>query len=141
MNRLICCVLVYILIPGALAVADSDLDDARTQLKNYGLANCIVEQFKGKSDIRSDINLAIGAYSPIGAGKYIIKQNEDTLEIIYNPYVETKKFVLDAYKKAHAIFKSSGEQNVFHSCLEIYNSDAFDQFIKAQDKYLSHAPA
>ncbi|WP_417662981.1 hypothetical protein [Pseudomonas sp.] len=141
MKRFVYYILVYLLMPGNLALADSDIDDARIQLKNYGLANCIVGQFKSDSDVKSDINLAIGAYSPMGAGKYIIEQNEDTLEIIYNPYIETKKFVLSAYKKTRSIFKSSGDQNVFHSCLQIYNSDEFDQFIKAQDKYLSHAPA
>lgn len=116
--------------------SEADLSTARTSLKNYGLANCISNQFTSDSDIKSDLGLAIGAYSAMGKGQHAILQNEDTLEVTHDPYLETEKFVTDAYTKASSTSKQSGKSIVFYSCLEIYNSAAFDAFIKSQDQYL-----
>ena len=118
--------------------SEADLTTARVSLKNYGLANCISNQFKSESDIKSDLGLAIGAYSIMGKGQHAILQNEDTLEVIHDPYVETEKYVADAYAKTSSTSKQSGKNIVFYSCLEIYNSPAFDAFIKSQDQYLQN---
>jgi len=131
--------LVSISILGLSANAissEADLSTGRTSLKNYGLANCISNQFKSESDIKSDLALAIGAYSAMGKGQHAILQNEDTLEVTHDPYLETEKFVTDAYMKTSSTSKQSGKNIVFYSCLEIYNSAAFDAFIKSQDQYL-----
>ncbi|HGM5553604.1 hypothetical protein [Pseudomonas sp. JQ36] len=117
---------------------EANLTTARVSLKNYGLANCISNQFKSESDIKSDLGLAIGAYSVMGKGQHAILQNEDTLEVIHDPYVETEKYVADAYAKTSSTSKQSGKNIVFYSCLEIYNSPAFDAFIKSQDQYLQN---
>jgi hypothetical protein len=117
---------------------EANLTTARVSLKNYGLANCISNQFKSESDIKSDLSLAIGAYSVMGKGQHAILQNEDTLEVIHDPYVETEKYVADAYAKTSSTSKQSGKNIVFYSCLEIYNSPAFDAFIKSQDQYLQN---
>ncbi|MFJ2287995.1 hypothetical protein ACIOUF_16820 [Pseudomonas iridis] len=114
-----------------------DVNSARTSLKNYGLANCISNQFKNQSDIKSDIGLAIGAYSAMGKGQHAISQNEDTLEVIHDPYAKTEKYMTDAYVKDSSTSKQSGKNVVFYSCLEIYNSSAFEAFIKSQDAYIS----
>ncbi|WP_122593875.1 hypothetical protein [Pseudomonas sp. EA_5y_Pfl2_R50] len=118
--------------------SEADLNSARTSLKNYGLANCISNQFKSASDIKSDLGLAIGAYSVMGKGEHAILQNEDTLEVTHDPYLETEKFVTETYTKTSSISKQSGKNIVFYSCLEIYNSPAFDAFIKSQDQYLQN---
>lgn len=117
---------------------EANLTTARVSLKNYGLANCISNQFKSESDIKSDLGLAIGAYSVMGKGQHAILQNEDTLEVIHDPYVETEKYVADAYAKTSSTSKQSGKNIVFYSCLDIYNSPAFDAFIKSQDQYLQN---
>lgn len=117
--------------------SELDVNDARISLKNYGLANCISNQFKGDSDIKSDLGLAIGAYSAMGKGQHAISQNEDTLEISHDPYAETEKYMREAYAKLSSVSKQSGEKIVFYSCLEIYNSPAFDSFITSQDPYVS----
>ncbi|MBC3269774.1 hypothetical protein HU765_07545 [Pseudomonas sp. SWRI81] len=117
--------------------SELDVNDARISLKNYGLANCISNQFKGDSDIKSDLGLAIGAYSAMGKGQHAISQNEDTLEISHDPYAETEKYMREAYAKHSSVSKQSGKKIVFYSCLEIYNSPAFDSFIKSQDPYVS----
>jgi len=130
---------VAISILGTSATAlssEAKVNAARISLKNYGLANCISNQFKSDSDIKSDLGLAIGAYSAMGKGQHAISQNEDTLEVIHDPYAETEKYVTEAYTKASSTSKQSGRNIVFYSCLEIYNSPAFDAFIKSQDQYL-----
>ena len=125
-------------ISGSALSGEAEVNSARISLKNYGLANCISNQFKSASDIKSDLGLAIGAYSVMGKGEHAILQNEDTLEVTHDPYLETEKFVTEAYTKTSSISKQSGKNIVFYSCLEIYNSPAFDAFIKSQDQYLQN---
>lgn len=133
--RLLVSISIFGLSANAIS-SEADLSTGRTSLKNYGLANCISNQFKSESDIKSDLALAIGAYSAMGKGQHAILQNEDTLEVTHDPYLETEKFVTDAYMKTSSTSKQSGKNIVFYSCLEIYNSPAFDAFIKSQDQYL-----
>jgi hypothetical protein len=125
-------------VSGNVLSNEVNVNNARISLKNYGLANCISNQFKNQSDIKSDIGLAIGAYSAMGRGQHAILQNEDTLEVIHDPYAETEKYMKDAYMKTSSTSKQSGKNVVFYSCLEIYNSPAFEAFIESQDQYLQN---
>jgi hypothetical protein len=136
MTRLRASLLLLLLTSGRAISAESYIDKARETLKNYGLANCISSQFKDKSEIKSDLGLAIGAYSAMGKGEHLIIQNEDTLEVTHDPYRETEKFMLDAYKKSSSISKHSDKKMIFYGCLEIYNSEELNTFIKSQDQYL-----
>jgi hypothetical protein len=125
-------------VSGNAISGEVDVISARISLKNYGLVNCISNQFKSESDIKSDLGLAIGAYSVMGKGQHAILQNEDTLEVTHDPYAETEKYMADAYMKNSSTSKQSGKNLVFYSCLGIYNSPAFDAFIKSQDQYLQN---
>lgn len=125
-------------VSGNAISGEVDVSSARTSLKNYGLANCISNQFKSESDIKSDLGLAIGAYSVMGKGQHVILQNEDTLKITHDPYAETEKYMANAYMKTSSTSKLSSKNIVFYSCLEIYNSPEFDAFIKSQDQYLQN---
>ncbi|MGZ7457101.1 T6SS amidase immunity protein Tai4 family protein [Pseudomonas sp. Ma2-10] len=128
--------LALLLISGRAISAEIDIDKAREMLKNYGLANCISSQFKGESEVKSDIGLAIGAYSSMGKGQHLIIQNEDTLEVTHDPYAETEKYMSNAYTKTSSASKHSDKKMVFYGCLEVYNSKEFAAFIKSQDQYL-----
>jgi hypothetical protein len=128
--------LALLLISGRAISAEIDIDKAREMLKDYGLANCISSQFKGESEVKSDIGLAIGAYSLMGKGQHLIIQNEDTLEVTHDPYAETEKYMNNAYTKTSSVSKHSDKKMVFYGCLEVYNSKEFDAFIKSQDQYL-----
>ncbi|WP_065258324.1 hypothetical protein [Pseudomonas bananamidigenes] len=125
-------------ISGSALSGEAEVNSARVSLKNYGLANCISNQFKSESDIKSDLGLAIGAYSAMGKGQHVILQNEDTLEVTHDPYAETEKYMAGAYLKTSSTSKQTGKNIVFYSCLEIYNSPEFDAFIKSQDQYLQN---
>ncbi|UVM49991.1 MULTISPECIES: type VI secretion system amidase immunity protein Tai4 [unclassified Pseudomonas] len=136
MTRSRAILLLLLFISGRAISAEAYIDKARETLKDYGLANCISSQFKGESEIKSDIGLAIGAYSAMGKGQHLIIQNEDTLEVTHNPYMETEKFMLDAYTNFSSVSKHSDKKMVFYACLEIYNSEELNTFIKSQDQYL-----
>ncbi|AUG03206.1 hypothetical protein CXQ81_22205 [Pseudomonas sp. 09C 129] len=131
---------VWLLIAGnmgSVAYAGGDITAARQSLKNYGLGYCIVNQFKNESDVKSDIESAIGAYSFMGSGMHTILQNEDTLETLHNPYDATTNFVFSMYEKTQASSKYTDKKVVFYACLDIYNSKALDDFIKIQDPYIT----
>ncbi|MHC8404573.1 hypothetical protein [Pseudomonas sp. TMB3-21] len=133
-SRLI--VLALLLVSERAISTEINIDQARETLKNYGLANCVVGQFKDESEIKSDIGLAIGSYSSMGKGQHLIIQNENTFEVTHDPYAETEKYMRNAYAKTSSVSKHSDKKMVFYSCLEVYNSKEFEAFIQSQDQYL-----
>ncbi|MDI2143011.1 MULTISPECIES: hypothetical protein [unclassified Pseudomonas] len=112
-------------------------EQARQNLKNYGLSHCILAPFKEQSALEKDIGLSAGAYSFMGKGLHTVVQNEDTLEVVHDPYKETENYVLAAYDQTSSANQLSNRKAVFYACLEVYNSQAFDSFIKTQDAYVS----
>lgn len=116
---------------------ENHIAQARQMLKNYGLSHCILKPFKENSALEKDIGLSAGAYSFMGKGMHSVLQNEDTLQVLHDPYKETRNYVYAAYKQTPSISKHSNSNVVFYGCLEVYNSEAFDGFIKTQDAYIS----
>ncbi|MGN4048868.1 hypothetical protein [Pseudomonas sp. SM4] len=125
------------LLCSSQALADENhTDQARQTLKNYGLSHCLLAPFNEQSALRKDIALAAGAYSFMGKGMHTVLQNEDTLQVLHDPYEETRNHVSAAYDLTSANSKYSDEKMVFHACLQVYNSEAFERFIRAQDAYI-----
>lgn len=118
------------------AQATSAVDAARQSLKNYGLAHCLAERFTEPSAMRQDVGHALGMYGVLGAGRYDVQQNEDTLEILHDPYTATSDYVAAAYEHASGRSQYRRDKVVLHACLEVYNSRAFDAFIQTQDRYI-----
>ncbi|AZD30735.1 hypothetical protein [Pseudomonas chlororaphis] len=137
MKRILAVLLLTAGNMGSVAYAGVDVAAARQSLKNYGLGYCIVNQFKDESDVKSDIESAIGAYSFMGSGMHSILQNEDTLETLHDPYDATTDFVFSMYEKTQASSKYTDKKVVFYACLDIYNSKALDDFIRTQDPYIT----
>ncbi|WP_129972307.1 MULTISPECIES: hypothetical protein [unclassified Pseudomonas] len=135
-----CRIIALLCLPGSLHAfaGEEHTEQARQNLKNYGLSYCILAPFKEQSALEKDIGLSAGAYSFMGKGLHTIVQNEDTLEVTHDPYAETEKYMADAYLKKSSTSKQTGKNIVFYSCLEIYNSPEFDAFIKSQDRYLQN---
>ena len=126
------------LVSSALALSDEKhTEQARQTLKNYGLSHCILNSFNEDSALKKDIGLSAGAYSFMGKGLHTVVQNEDTLQVLHDPYRETRNHVLEAYDQTASSSKYSNSKVVFHGCLEVYNSEAFDRFIKTQDPYIA----
>jgi hypothetical protein len=126
-----------LLYSGFVVSNEQHTEEARQSLKNYGLSHCILKPFKEKSALEKDISLTAGAFSFMGKGMHTILQNEDTLQVLHDPYKETTDYVLTAYKQTSSTSKQSSQQMVFYGCLEVYNSVAFDHFIKTQDRFIS----
>ena len=132
MGYLIICLLS--LLGPYLALADETHIET---LKNYGLSHCILKPFNERSALEKDIALSANAYSFTGKGMHTILQNEDMLQVLRDPYKETRNYVLAAYEQTPSRSKHSIEKAVFLACLKIYNSEAFNRFIKTQDAYIS----
>ncbi len=113
------------------------IEQARLLLKNYGLVNCIATQFSAPSAMSVDLGATSRAYHFMGRGKHMIRQNEETLETLHDPYQATKAFVTSAYASTYNVSKQTNQAMVFYSCLDIFHSTAYDQFITSQDKYIS----
>lgn len=126
-----------LLYSGFVVSNEQHTEEARQSLKNYGLSHCILKPFKEKSALEKDIGLTAGAFSFMGKGMHTILQNEDTLQVLHDPYKETTDYVLTAYNQTSSNSKHSSQKMVFYGCLEVYNSVAFDRFIKTQDRFIS----
>ena len=132
MGYLIICLLS--LLGPYLALADETHIET---LKNYGLSHCILKPFNERSALEKDIALSANAYSFTGKGMHTILQNEDMLQVLRDPYKETRNHVLAAYEQTPSNSKYSNEKVVFLGCLHVFNSEAFNSFIKTQDAYIS----
>lgn len=121
----------------ATGLADTANDDARQSLKNYGLTRCLLEALPDQpSVLREDLASASHAYHFMGKGAHQILQDEDTMDILHDPYQDTRNFVADRYAADDSPMKVGNGNSAFHACLAIYNSTEFDQFIRGQDAYL-----
>ncbi|WP_434767488.1 hypothetical protein [Pseudomonas triticicola] len=136
MRYLIICSL-SLLSPCHALADETHIEQARQTLKNYGLSHCILKPFNEHSVLEKDIALSANAYSFRGKGMHTILQNEDTLQVLHDPYKETRNYVLAAYEHTPSRSKHSNEKVVFLACLKIYNSEAFNRFIQTQDAYIS----
>jgi hypothetical protein len=88
--------------------------------------------------LEKDIALSANAYSFMGKGMHTILQNEDTLQVLHDPYKQTRNYVSAAYEQTPSNSKHSNKKVVFLGCLKVYNSEAFNRFIKTQDAYISN---
>jgi len=132
-------IIALLCLPGSLHAfaGEEHTEQARQNLKNYGLSRCILAPFKERSALEKDIGLSAVAYSFMGKGLHTAVQNEDTLQVVHDPYKETENYVLAAYDQTPSASQHSNRKVVFYACLEVYNSHAFDSFIKTQDAYIS----
>lgn len=112
--------LILILLQGCSAKFQSSLiTESRTKLKNYGISYCMSEYtVDKKSSAYIEYSHAQGAYFDTG---------NHTIE----SYNKVKEFILSNYEKSY--FKNYEDENIFFSCLELYNSNEFNNFIKSLD--------
>lgn len=128
--------LALCLMAGVGPAGAQDLAAARQSLKNYGLAYCMARQFPERSAMGEDVGHAIGMYGVMGGGLHQVLQDEDTLTTLHDPYDATTDYVFKAYDQVAANSKYRPGKVVLHACLQVYNSRAFDRFIRTQDSYI-----
>ena len=135
--RILYSVFLYLLAASHAFADEAHIAEARQSLKNYGLSHCILRHFKEKSGLEADIGRSAGAYSFMGNGMHTVVQDEDTLKVIRDPYSDTQAYVFNAYDNTSAVSKYTDKKLVLHGCLNVYNSAAFDAFIKSQDQFIT----
>ena len=118
--------LVALIIFGAIApkICCAQEEDARLNLKKWGLAYCLSEHLKGPS-AEKDTGGALEAYFQRGA-----HGNEKA-------YVNVRNFFGSAMKNSTNFKKSDNSRLAIVGCLDIYESKDYQRLIKEQDRYLS----
>lgn len=136
MTRSFIAFLLISVIAANPAYADSHTAQARQYLKNYALANCIADQFPENSALKADVEHAIDTYGATGKGMHKVLKDKETLALIHDPYIETKNYMLAAYKYTPAATTPPNTKIVFYACLRAYKTEKLDTFIKTQDAYI-----
>lgn len=108
---------------------------ARQTLKDYGLLGCLLNVDKNDSLLRINLQKLISEFSLFGNGKYILDQNEDTLEVIYNPYKSVYDY-FDQNKKPYLSLNFEVGEIQSGACFRVYHSDEYQKFIDSQDPYI-----
>ncbi len=123
---------------------------ARKDLRFYGLLSCLYEYLPKKTYTREDeiptyyenniedmLRKAANLYG-LSWGRHTVYQNEDTLEVLYNPYTETERFIKNLSYRYLKINKMNKDTNPVVRCLNAYESDEFKSFIRSLDMYISY---
>ncbi len=93
----------------------------RLNLKKWGLSYCINEHMQGEY-IKSQAGMALGGYLQLGG---------HDLEV---PYRKVRAFFDHGMKKV-GVAKESGEPLPFMRCLNLYESQEYQELIVSQDRY------
>lgn len=116
--------------------ANDHVNQARQNLKTYGLSSCFDRQFLDASDAKKDIEMSIDAYSHSNRGMHLITNYTSKFRKFSDAYAATKYYYFYAYDHTRVISPLSNKQIALLSCLAIYNSEELDSFITTQDKYI-----
>lgn len=125
------------LLNPCLALGEIHIEQARQALKNYGLSHCVLAPFNEQSALRTDIAVSADAYSFMGNGLHSILQNEDTLQVLHDRYKATRNYVYAASEQTPSISKTLEKPFRFLWVPGGLNSEAFDSFIKTQDRHVA----
>lgn len=100
-------------------IKNTQLIEQRLKIKNYGISYCMRENTAVKnSKAHFEYSQAEGAY--FNTGSHSVKS-----------YDRVRAFIDSNYKQSN--FKDYEGDNTFFSCLNIYNSDNYNRFIKSLD--------
>ncbi|MDD1793135.1 hypothetical protein L4D06_02390 [Enterovibrio makurazakiensis] len=107
---------------------------ARNSLKDYGLVSCLIA-IEPNSLLATDLGHSKRSLSFMGRGKYKLTQDENTFEIIHDPYSETVVFMVKAAEKSVGYMKSGATAKSL-GCFKVYHSNVFNEFVAGQDEYI-----
>lgn len=132
----------YLLFVIALAFATTactastdDVAHARRMLSHYALASCLADAYPSEPGFTEDAQAAVGAYHFLGQGAHRIVQDEDTLEVLHDPYAAVREYILRQAAAEPAVMKQGGD-NAFASCLQVLSSSEFETLVGDQDSYI-----
>lgn len=132
------------------------IEEARSQMSQYGLLSCLYKYLpehdpKKRNRFNAfDEHPAVFEYDIVdmlrkatwlyGAqwGGYDIYQNEDTLEVIYNPYNEVRIFIESLSERLYLNVEHKNDVNPVLKCLAAYETSEFENFVKSLDIYINY---
>ncbi len=126
--------------------SSSYIKDARLQMKIHGLMACLNENTQrkqhtvdnespltyDKNDI-SDILAKAAQATGLQWGRYRILQDQETFDIIYNPYNEVSDYFISL---SHLLAKEKKIFNPAIGCMYAYETENYQKFIEAMDIYI-----
>lgn len=119
----------------ACAATPVEVQQARQSLSSYALAQCLREAYPQEPRFTDDVKGAVAAYHFMGRGGHRIAQDEDTLEVVHDPYARVSGYMLERAASEPVMMRQGGE-NPFASCLQILWSAEFEALVKEQDSYI-----
>lgn len=120
----------------ACASTPKEVQQARQSLSGYALAQCLHEAYPQEPRFTVDAKQAAGAWHFMGRGQHRIVQDEQTLEVLHDPYALISEYILERSAREPALMKR-GEENSFASCLQILWSSDFETLVREQDSYIT----
>ena len=120
----------------ACAAASEEVLQARQMLSHYALATCLAEAYPEEPRFTDDARRAAGAYHFMGRGAHRIVQDEDTLDVVHDPYATVKEYILQAVTAEPAIMKQGGA-NAVAGCLQAVSTAEFQALVRDQDGYIA----
>lgn len=119
----------------AVAGSPALIESTQQMLKDYALATCLKRIATKESDLTKDLGRTIGALHFMGQGKHQIQQNEETFDVLHDPYQVTADFLITRSEVLKGYMKN-GELSASLGCIRAYNSLEFSEFIVTQDEYI-----
>lgn len=119
----------------ACTASTDEMGQARQVLSHYALASCLADAYPSEPGFTEDAQAAVGAYHFLGQGAHRIVQDEDTLEVLHDPYAAVREYILRQAAAEPAVMKQGGD-NAFASCLQVLSSSEFETLVRDQDSYI-----
>lgn len=126
---------VLIVASAACTATPAEVQQARLSLSSYALAQCLREAYPQEPRFTDDIKAAASAHHFMGRGRHRIAQNEDTFEVVHDPYALVSGYMLERSASEPVMMRQGGE-NPFASCLQILWSPEFEALVREQDSYI-----
>ena len=119
----------------ACASTPEKVQQSRQSLSSYALAQCLHEAYPQEPRFTADAKQAAGAWHFMGRGQHRIVQDEQTLDVLHDPYAAVSEYILKRSVREPAVMKR-GAENSFASCLQILWSSNFEALVREQDRYI-----
>ncbi|WP_418114977.1 hypothetical protein RJD40_18380 [Vibrio scophthalmi] len=118
----------------ATGSVDQSIREARSTLKDYALASCLIA-IDPQNPLARDLAGMKRAHSFMGKGKYKIVQDQHTFETLSDPYVEAANFMIQQSERLVGVMKN-GQRSKSYGCFQVYHSQAFEDLIAEQDHFM-----
>ena len=108
--------------------------EARNNLKDYALVSCLIA-VDPDSKLAEDLKATKRSLSFMGNGNYKVIQDEETFEMVNDPYNDTVRFLMSEATRSIGYMKD-GSSSRTYGCFKAAQSEVFEKFIARQDEFI-----